>query len=693
MAITIDEFEVLPVGEAVLPDVEEEVYESQIDKLSLYVAKKYNDSKTDREIKEAQWLTSYQNFRGRWDNDYPYTENERNSTFLKVTKTKSLAVYGQILDILFSTDNSIPISIEPTPVPLGTTQYAYIPLQEETQQQEEPAPTGVGFVGDGTRPGEQLEETMADVMKAAYESVYGKAPVQGKATSNQELAINPAEDAANRMTKRIQDQLIESSGGKHLRQTILECIILGSGCMKGPMRDFKEIARWNEQGEYDPLILDNVPKCNHVSVWDFYPDPDARSIEQAEWVIERHRMSKKELMDLKNSKYFRRNMIDLAIERGANYEDEDWEYINDEGSHNVTRDRYEILEYWGSIDREFIEDIEELDIDTLFPDQEILDVNVWVCNGVAIRVVINPFTPSRIPYFLVPYEEDPYNIFGVGLPENMEDSQELINGFARIAVDNAALSSNIMVEIREDNLVPGQTMEISPGKVWRTEGDSQGPALNAIKLANTFPEAMQVVDQFRRWADDTTGIPSALHGQTGVTGIGRTASGISQLLGAASVSLKTFVKNLDDYLLEPLGKAYFAFNMQFNFDKSIGSDLQVKARGSISLASREIQSQKLLQFLQITSGDPELIARRNIDEILQQLAKSLDLDPNKVVLSPQEAALKVQRLQADGIDVMNQAGQTAPAQGGMPQGGVPAEPAAPGEQGFSGTEGGLGGEL
>ena len=51
-----------------------------------------------------------------------------------------------------------------------------------------------------------------------------------------------------------------------------------------------------------------------------------------------------------------------------------------------------------------------------------------------------------------------------------------------------------------------------------------------------------------------TGLPSFAHGQTGVSGVGRTASGISMLMNAAGGSIKTVIKNVDDYLLRPLGE-------------------------------------------------------------------------------------------------------------------------------------------
>ena len=50
---------------------------------------------------------------------------------------------------------------------------------------------------------------------------------------------------------------------------------------------------------------------------------------------------------------------------------------------------------------------------------------------------IKSFTPARIPYMSAPYELNPYSFFGVGVAENMDDTQTLMNGFMRMAVDNA----------------------------------------------------------------------------------------------------------------------------------------------------------------------------------------------------------------------------------------------------------------
>ena len=172
-----------------------------------------------------------------------------------------------------------------------------------------------------------------------------------------------------------------------------------------------------------------IPKVEHVSIWDFYPDPDARSMNEAEFTIQRHRMNRSQLRQLKKRPHFREESIELAIEIGEDYEKEYWESaLEDNASIGGDVDRFKVLEYWGVIDADLAEDA-EIDIPEEYQDRDQIQINAWVCNGQILRLVLNPFSPSCIPYKAVPYEVNPYSFFGVGLAENMEDTQEIMNGF------------------------------------------------------------------------------------------------------------------------------------------------------------------------------------------------------------------------------------------------------------------------
>jgi hypothetical protein len=296
-----------------------------------------------------------------------------------------------------------------------------------------------------------------------------------------------------------------------------------------------------------------------------------------------------------------------------------------------------------------------------------------------------------------PYELNPYSFFGVGVAENMDDTQTLMNGFMRMAVDNAVLSGNLLIEVDETNLVPGQDLSVYPGKIFRRQGGAPGQAIFGTKFPNVSGENIQLFDKARQLADESTSIPSFSHGQTGVTGVGRTASGISMLMNAASGNIKTVIKNVDDYLLRPIGEGLFRFNMQFDFDPKIRGDLEVKARGTESLMANEVRSQRLMSFLQVASN-PVLAPFAKFQYVITEIAKALDLDPDKVTNNMDEAAVQAELMkQFQGPPAQPQQGQ--PQQQGQPPAGAnPLDPTGagganigigqapvPGEQGFTGV--------
>lgn len=639
--------------------------DSHVHSVAAFVEEKFTRAETKKRVDEQRFLKAYQNYRGLYGKDVQFTETEKSRVFVKVTKTKVLAAYAQIIDVLFG-NHRFPLTVEPTKLPEGVVETVHF----STMDTPEDPPSLFGVQGGEPLPPGATQRTLEERLGGLKEKL---APVQnklkeGQGTSPDSVNFHPAKVAAKKMEKKIHDQLEESNASKHLRSTAFEMSLFGTGVMKGPFVVEKEYPSWTEDGEYEPVVK-NVPEVSHVSVWNFYPDPDAANMDQAEWVIERHKMSRQQLKALKRRPYFRKNAIDLACEYGENYLRKYWEHDMEDESTHAEVDRYEVLEFWGYMDAQDLED-HDFDLPDGFEDSDQVNVNIWVCNGQVLRLVMNPFKPTRIPYYAVPYEMNPYSFFGVGIAENMDDTQTLMNGFMRMSVDNAVLSGNLVFEVDENNLTPGQDLKIYPGKVFRRQGGAPGQALFGTKFPNVTMENMAMFDKARALADESTGFPSFAHGQTGVQNVGRTASGISMLMDAAQAGIRTVVKNIDDYLLGPLGKSIFAFNMQFDFDKDIKGDLDVVARGTESLMANEVRSQRLMQFLGVVSN-PVLAPFAKMDVIVREIAKSLDLDPDKVVNNMSEAAI-----QAEIMKGMQPDQQGMPA--GGPQGGPEQAGAMPG---------------
>ena len=665
------------------------------------IQKRFTDAETARTSNEYRWLNAYRNYRGLYDKRIKFRESEKSKIFVKITKTKVLAAFGQLVDVIFGT-GKFPIGVTETKMPEGVSEFAHLDTQnpvpgiettpppelEETEVTDNPF--DVGYEGDGRtlKPGATftngkfIEEEASEVLSP------GLSPIP------EIPEIKPAQKSARRMEKLIHDQIDESKGSSEIRNALLEAALLGTGIVKGPFNFNKTLNRWDESEEdgervYKPVDV-RVPRIEFVSVWDFFPDPSATNIEECEYIFHRHKINKSQLRALRKMPYFDSDAIRECLMMGANYESKyyDTQLKEEDSNEDYGSDKYEVLEYWGIMDAEYLREA-QIDVPEGIDDLDELQINAWICNGKLLRPVITPVTPNRIPYHSFPYERNPYNFFGIGVAENMDDSQQVMNGHARMAVDNLALAGSLVFDVDESALVGGQSMEIYPGKIFRRQAGMPGQAVHGLKFPNTAPENMMMFDRFRQLADEQTGIPSYSHGQTGVQSMTRTASGMSMLLGAASLNIKTVVKNLDDFLLKPLGEAYFQWNMQFMEGKlGIEGDLEVKAMGTNSLMQKEVRSQRLTTFLQ-TVQNPAIAPFVKISKLISELAYSLDLDPDEILNDPEEAAIMAQIIgmqQNVGQETGAETQATGEQQAAMA--GAQGTPEQPQELGATGTGGG-----
>ena len=695
-------------------EFEKDNKEDRIEPLVAEINYKFKAASDKRQDDEDRWLQAYHNYRGKYYKNIQFTEREKSRVFVKVTKTKVLAAYGQIIDVLFGT-GKFPLIIQETKVPEGISEYAHLNPMKEKMGDENMQPTpgiegnmdyvpgeqiqqanmGLGFPGDGNElaPGATFDSLNQNAELGSLQNKYQEAELSdGPAPQPEFPQIKPAQTAARQLNKLIEDQLDESNANVILRNAIFESCLLGTGIIKGPFTFNKTLHRYNLSGngnsrEYAPEIV-KVPRIEFCSVWDFYPDPNARSMDECEYVIHRHRLNRQQFKDLINRPFFSREKILECLEMGGNYTKQSWETDLDLENNtygDIEKYRYEVLEYWGTVDaftaREY-----GLEIDEAIEDTTDIQVNIWTVRGKVIRIVENPFKPFRIPYQAFNYEKNPYQFFGIGVPENMDDAQSIMNGHARMAIDNLALAGNLVFDIDESALVNNQSMEVFPGKIFKRQAGVPGQAIYGIKFPNTAPENMQMFDKFRQLADESTGIPSYSHGQTGVQSMTRTASGMSMLMGAASLNIKTVIKNIDDSLIKPLGESMFQWNMQFyEGELPIIGDFEIKATGSSSLMRKEVRSQRLTMFLQ-TIQNPQIAPFVRISEVIKELAYSLDLDPDEILNSKDEAEIHAKII---GYQNVNQG--TSPqapdpnqlaamaASGGVPEQGAGADNTGNGE--------------
>ena len=112
--------EIIVESEAVSLEDSEDTNTTDVNTTNIipFVMERYYRADDYRELDEQRWLRAYRNYRGLYGSDVQFTEAEKSRVFIKVTKTKTLAAYGQIVDVLFA-NNRFPLSVDPTELPEG----------------------------------------------------------------------------------------------------------------------------------------------------------------------------------------------------------------------------------------------------------------------------------------------------------------------------------------------------------------------------------------------------------------------------------------------------------------------------------------------------------------------------------------------------------------------------------------------
>ena len=275
-----------------------------------FIRERYTKADEGRRNDETRWLRAYRNYRGLYGPDVQFTDTEKSRVFIKVTKTKTLAAYGQITDVLFS-NNKFPLSIDPSVLPEGVAESVHFDPKAPPDKEAKKPSIPFGEEGAaGIEAGFDLDtlEIMLGSLAADLKDIPGIK--NGPGVSPSSATFSPAMVAAKKMEKKIHDQLDESNASKHLRGAAFECALFGTGVMKGPFAINKEYPKWDDTGKYKPLIK-LVPEASHVSIWNFYWDPDANNTDECQYVIERHKMSRTQLRALKKRPHFRGNVIDM----------------------------------------------------------------------------------------------------------------------------------------------------------------------------------------------------------------------------------------------------------------------------------------------------------------------------------------------------------------------------------------------
>ena len=611
--------------------------QEELNSLGSILHSKYTEYKDARDDIEDDWIEDLRAFMGQYDPDVLakiQSKGDRSQVYVGLTRTKVLAAYSRITDLLFQPGQKF-FAIEKTPLskqPLVEQELAETAALEIQQAAEQ-----VGTAG--------IEDLVVARLKELTEEI----------EEETDLRVENMEEA-------ILDQALENNLEGKMKDAIMEQVIFGTGAMNAGTLRIEKDHKWIKGEEGFQLIYEEspMPEMEAVSIFDLYPDPHATSVNDMRDIFRRHIISRTEFNALKDFPGFNVDLINECIEMNpdGNHDEAQHEIdrrnIANVNDSNTNTEKFEVLEFWGSLNGHDLQDagIEFGADDDLSMEY---DANIWMVSGKVIKAQLNPLPGGVIPYFIFPYEKNPHAFWGTGVPRMMRDSQATMNAATRIYLDNVALSSGPMVEVNTDIMASGEDpTELYPWRVFLREGgDGNQPMVRFYQPQSNSPALVSVIELFRRFADETTALPSYTHGQT-QSSLNRTATGMSILMSNANIVLKSVIKNIDDFLTKPMIRSLYDWNMTWNENENVKSDMRIVAKGSTALIQKEVQSQRLLQFLSLINNpmDAQMVDR---EKLLTDIAKSLDIDPDEVIKS-QEELMNEQALQA-ALAGMQQGGE------------------------------------
>jgi len=575
----------------------------------------YRESR--REV-EQEWLDALRAVKGEYGPEQLRVMEEQQAlsrVFIKITTTKTNAAYSRLVDLMFQNVDSF-WDIVPSPL-------AEIPNSIKRHIRMQAIQELLPYPIDPRTRNQLIQERYDEMEKALIAE-----------------ALEEAEKAAVKMHRQIKDYLISADALTELKKLVREQTTLGTGCLKVATMNIRTHEKWESEGEQWQLNEQQriEPDVEMASIFDMFPDPYSKDCGAPNDLFRRHVLTKHELRELADSPGFEADTIVeiLTHSPDGNHVPLDYERelnnLNNADHHYVTTKRYDVLEYWGPVDGEQLMRYGVKDIDA----QSEYQGNIWICDSQMIMARLNPLKPEAIPYKFVPYETVLHRFWGIGIPYMMNDSQDVMNSAGRALLDNAALTAGPMFQMDVSKLPEGVSLEdakkVYPYRMWWYDGQAgEGPMINAINVASNQGDLSGIFELFRRFADEETSLPSYTHGEQ-TQSLNKTASGMSMLMTAANVALKSVVKNIDDYVIVPLIESLFNFAMQWSEIEGKRGDLDVVPMGSAALVAKELQSERMMNALNVTMN-PILGPMTDHRYLLNEYLKSLDIDPDKALIS------------------------------------------------------------
>jgi hypothetical protein len=389
-----------------------------------------------------------------------------------------------------------------------------------------------------------------------------------------------------------------------------------------------------------------APYFEHGATMDVYPDPEASDVQSGLGVYWSSWKQAHEIKSWRDADGYNSEAIDYALTQLATTSTGEGSDLTKDLRANTYRfatdGRVRLLRYFGRVDAEALA---AWTGDELGPDHrqgDTVEAVVIMAGGVVIKADRSPYKGGHRPAYRCVYEEAEHEFWGVGIAENNDPHQRVVNAAFRLYIEGKAFALLKTFSADASKFEIGEDFKLYPGKRFKMKSgltpDERKTALLWHDVLDVTQGWEHVIAMSEKFSDDDTGISKYSQG-TDADHLNKTATGISMIMNASSLPMKEVIQNIDEMWIEPVIEALVDWNMQHLDPQAVAvllgpehaqrwAEIQAfgktsfmawKATGSSTFMTKEILMQKLQGFLQLCLASPLTADKVDVRELLEQV--------------------------------------------------------------------------
>jgi hypothetical protein len=269
-----------------------------------------------------------------------------------------------------------------------------------------------------------------------------------------------------------------------------------------------------------------------------------------------------------------------------------------------------------------------------------------VANGkYLIRKQSRPYWHGKNPFVKSVYIPVINEFYGIGIPEILEDIQNNLNEIFNQRNDNISFCLNKPIMYKNGASIKTKNLVLKPGGLYGSDEDIPS-SIVPMNFDMYTRDAFQQTGELERWGQEVTAVTKVTMGMAD-KGSNDTATGMSILQRASGDRFTGIARGIEATSFTETLRMYYQLNYQFASDEMVFSitrdtgtqwyrakpeeirkDYDFIPSGIFSMENKGQKGLRLIQFKQVTQGDPTI--KQN--ELNKKIYSCLEIGDNPAEL-------------------------------------------------------------